>query len=141
VNARARWFDTAEKAAAWEALPPLEVTEWRPKPGRPAKPKAPKLVDIGARIKSKTRQPSKAPPVLAGSKRKPLNAVIRAKPANDAPVTLHGKPSDMRGEVDYSKAKITICPAPHAVARWQCAPGSEAYARLQQQWQDFRGAA
>ncbi len=146
AGARLRWFDTAQRAAEWAAMPAMEPSEWS-EPRRKAwaeverKPKpikAPKLVAIGERLKNSTRQPSKAPPLLKGSDR---NAVIRQKPGIDAGVTLHGKPSDMRGEVDYSRAKITICPAPQATARWQCAPGSEAYARLQQQWQDFRGAA
>lgn len=149
AGAVGRWFDTAERAQAWAALPAVDPSEWRKKPGRPPavnkapKPQtAPKLVAIGERIKNKTRQPSKAPPLLAGSQknRKP-NDVIRAKPANDAPVTLHGKATDMRGTVDYSRAKITICPAPQFNYRHEYAPGSEAWTGFAKEWQRLRGAA
>jgi hypothetical protein len=118
----------------------MEPSEWS-EPRRKAWAaieRKPKLVAIGERIKNATRQPSKAPPKLKGSDQGKYS-VIREKPSKPATVTLRGKPGDMHGTVDYSKAKITICPAPHAVSRWQCAPGSEAYLALDRQWREFRG--
>jgi hypothetical protein len=144
-GARIRWFDTAEKAAQWAAMPPMVPNEWagpsrKAWENRPRKPpKAPKLVAIGERLKNKTRQPSKAPPLLKGSDRR--NQAIKAKPANDAPVTLHGKATDMRGTVDYSRAKITICPAPVSIYRHQYEPTSEAHRAYVRQIAELRGAA
>ena len=147
-GARMRWFDTAERAAAWEAMPAVFPSEWseprrkawadNPRPPKP--PKA-KLVAIGQKIKSATRQPSKAPPLLAGSRARDPNAVIAAKPGKAATVTLHGKPSDMRGQVDYSKAKITIDATPKYDARYQVAPGAVVVGEFSRQWQQLRGAA
>lgn len=154
-GARLRYFDTAERAKEWEAMPPLEPSEWQTagfkawenNPHRPRSQKEAireaarqareerrlaRLVAIGERLKSKAQQPRKAPPKIKVE-------AIKPKPAEPAPVTLHTKPSDIRGAVDYSKAKWIVCPSPQATARWQCAPGSEAYAKLQRQWQEFRG--
>lgn len=164
-GARLRWFDTAEKAAAWEAMPPVEPSEWvepgvkawaNPNKFRQAIKSAhdlrmtakkldaerraqAKLTAIGERIKSAARQPSKAPPLLKGSDTR--NQVIRQKPGNDASVTLHGKATDMRGTVDYSRAKITICPAPVSIYRHQYDPGSEAHRAYVRQIEQLRGAA
>jgi hypothetical protein len=139
----ARWFESEERAQCWATFPAAETTELRRKPGRPPSvnkaPKPPKLVAIGAKIKSSTRQPSKAPPLLKGSDRR--NQAIKAKPANDATVTLRGKPSDMRGPVDYSRAKITICPAPVSIYRHQYDPGSDAHRAYVRQIEQLRGAA
>ena len=138
-----RWFDTAERAQAWEALPAAEVSEWRKKPGRPPSVnKPPKLVAIGERIKNANRQPSKAPPLLKGSqKAKPVIKAIPQKPGVDAAVTLKGKATDMRGEIDYSRAKITICPAPVSIYRYQYDPGSDAHRAYVRQIEQLRGAA
>lgn len=158
-GARLRYFDTPERAQAWEALPPMEPSEWQTagikawenNPHRPRSQKEAireaarqareerriaRLVAIGERLKSKAQQPRKAPP-----KASPKVEAIKLKPAEPAPVTLHSKPSDIRGAVDYSKAKLIVCPSPQATARWQCAPGSEAYAKLQRQWQEFKATA
>jgi hypothetical protein len=148
AGARLRWFDTAERAAAWSAMPAMEPSEWaaprrnawavierKPKPIR-----APKLVAIGGRIKNSTRQPSKAPPKLAGSDQG-KNQVIKAKPGIDATVTLKSKPSDPRGAVDCSKAKVTIDSTPKYDARYQVAPGSVVVGEFSRQWRELRGAA
>lgn len=148
AGARLRWFDAAERAEAWSAMPAMEPSEWaaprrnawavierKPKPIR-----APKLVAIGGRIKNSTRQPSKAPPKLAGSDQG-KNQVIKAKPGVDATVTLKSKPSDLRGAVDYSKAKITIDSTPKYDARYQVAPGSVVVGEFSRQWRELRGAA
>jgi hypothetical protein len=152
---RLRWFDTAERAQEWAAMPPMEPSEWSVAGfkawANPARPRSQKeanreaarqvrLVAIGERLKNSARQPSKAPPKLAGSDQGKYEA-IKAKPAQPAPVTLHGKPSDMRGTVDYSKAKITICPAPVSVYRYQYDPTSDAHRAYVRQLEQLRGAA
>lgn len=162
-GARVRWFDTAERAQAWASMPPMEPSEWS-EPGvkawanHPDRPRNKKeqirqaarqareerrqqrLVDIGEKLKSKARQPSKAPPKLAGSDQGKY-AVIRAKPAVDAPVVLHGKPSDIRGAVDYSKAKITRDDTPKFDHRYQLPPGAVVVGEFSRQWQQLRGQA
>jgi hypothetical protein len=152
---RLRWFDTAERAQAWAEMPPMVPSEWT-EPGlkawrdndRPRSQKEKKraaarqarLVAIGERLKNSARQPSRPPPKLAGSDQG-KNQVIRAKPANDAPVVLHGKPSDLRGAVDYSKAKLIVCPSPVSVYRHQYDPSSEAHRAYVRQLEQLRGAA
>jgi hypothetical protein len=158
-GARLRYFDTPERAKEWEALPPMEPSEWQTagikawenNPHRPRSQKEAireaarqareerrlaRLVAIGERLKSKAQQPRKAPP-----KTSPKVEAIKLKPAEPAPVTLHSKPSDIRGAVDYSKAKITICPAPKFNYRHEYAPGSEAWTGFAKEWKQLRGAA
>jgi hypothetical protein len=142
IGARARWFDSAERAAAWASMPPLEPNEYatrerKPKPPKPPKPQKP-LVAIGERIKSKAPQPSKAPPKLKGSD-PGRYAVIKAKPALPAPVSI--KIAKEVREVDYSKAKITICPSPKFNYRHEYVPGSEAWTGFAKEWQQLRGRA
>jgi hypothetical protein len=161
AGARLRWFDTAERAAAWSAMPPMEPSEWsrpgfeawqnnpdRPRDKRDALRKAAReareqrqrdrLVAIGERIKNSARQPSKATPKLLGSDQGKY-AVIRSKPAMKPPVVLHGKPGDIRGAVDYSKAKITIDNTPKFDHRYQVAPGAVVVGEFSRQWQELRG--
>lgn len=134
---RLRWFDTAQRAADWAALPMAEESDWSAPRAKawahtPRKEKPPKvavlrvkeqnavaLVAIGERIKSNARQPSKAPPALKGSQR---NRVVPTKPSEPAPVNLKSKATDMRGKVDYSRAKVTLCPSTGYDARYQLAP-------------------
>lgn len=162
-GARLRYFDTPERARAWEALPPMEPSEWHTagikawenNPHRPRSQKEAireaarqareerrmaRLVAIGERLKSSARQPSKAPPKLTGSDQG-KNAVIKARPANDAPVTLHSKPSDIKGDVDFSKAKVIVCPAPTHDARYQVDPRALVIGEFSKQWRELRGAA
>lgn len=154
-GARLRWFDTAQRASEWSAMPPMEPSEWtepglkawrendRPRSQKAAKRVAAKqarLTAIGERIKNSARQPSKAPPKLAGSDQG-KNTVIKAKPADDAPVTLKVKATDMRGAVDYSKAKIIVCPSPVSVYRHQYDPTSDAHRAYVRKLEQLRGAA
>lgn len=69
------------------------------------------------------------------------NAVIKAKPALPAPVTLKGKATDMRGKVDYSKAKLIVCPSPVTVYRHEYDPTSKAHQAYVAQLEKLRGAA
>lgn len=69
------------------------------------------------------------------------NQVIKAKPANDAPVKLKAKATDMRGVVDYSRAKVIVCPSPVSVYRHQYDPTSEAHRAYVRQIEQLRGAA
>lgn len=69
------------------------------------------------------------------------NRVIKAKPANDAPVTIYGRATDMTGEADASGATLTIGKSATHTARWQSAPGSEAWTGFAAEWQRLRGAA
>ena len=152
---RLRWFDTAERAQEWAEMPPMEPSEWtepglkawrennRPRSQKAAKREAAKqarLTAIGERLKNNARQPSKAPPKLAGSDQGKY-AVIKAKPANDAPVTLKAKATDMRGAVDYSKAKVIVCPSPVSIYRHQYDPKSEAHREYVRQLEQLRAAA
>jgi hypothetical protein len=159
AGARLRYFDTAERAREWEALPPLVPSEWHTagvkawenNPHRPRSKKEQirqaareareerrqqRLVAIGERLKSKAQQPRKAPP-----KPSPKFEAIKPKPAEPAPVVLHGKPSDIRGAVDYSRAKITVCPSPKFNYRHEYAPGSEAWTGFAKEWRELRGQA
>ena len=141
LGARARWFDTAARAAAWANMPPMEPNEWvtrgwKEKPAKPEKPqKAPKLVAIGAKIKSKARQPSIAPPLLEGSRK---NTPPKAL---DAPVTLKSKATDMVGAPDLSRARVIVCPSPTHDARYQVAPGAIVLGEFSRQWRELRGQA
>jgi hypothetical protein len=67
------------------------------------------------------------------------NAVIKAKPANPAPVTLKGKSTDMRGKVDYSRAKIIVCPSPVTVYRHEYDPTSAKHRAYVAQLEKLRG--
>lgn len=154
-GSRLRWFDTAERAQEWAAMEPMEPSEWsepgfkawaendRPRSQKEANREAARqarLVAVGERLKNSARQPSKAPPKLAGSDQS-RNQVIKAKPANDAPVTLKAKATDMRGAVDYSRAKIIVCPSPVSVYRHQYDPTSEAHRAYVRRLEQLRGAA
>jgi hypothetical protein len=142
AGARLRYFDSADRAKEWEALPPMVPSEWQTagvkawadNPHRPRSKKEQirqaareareerrqqRLVAIGERLKSKAQQPRKAPP-----KPSPKFEAIKPKPAEPAPVVLHSKPSDIRGAVDYSKAKITVWPTPPSTYRHEYNPKS-----------------
>lgn len=68
-----------------------------------------------------------------------LNKVIKAKPANPAPVEIHSKSSDIKGAADYSKAKVIVgCAATHD-ARYQVAPGAIVLGEFSRQWRELRG--
>ena len=67
------------------------------------------------------------------------NQVIKAKPALPAPVTLKGKSTDMRGKVDYSKAKIIVCPSPVTVYRHEYDPTSAAHRAYVRKLEQLRG--
>ena len=67
--------------------------------------------------------------------------MMKAKPSRPATVTLKGKATDMRGVVDYSKAKITICPSPISIYRHEYDPSSEAHRAYVQQIAQLRGPA
>lgn len=140
-NCRMRWFGSQERADVWAEMPPVAVSEMKRKPGRPKQEKA-----KAAEFKAETfkREIKKAEKVAAKKAAKLTKApvyVIKAKPANDAPVTLHGKPSDMRGAIDYSRAKITICPAPPSIYRHEYDPTSKAHQAFVRRIADIRGAA
>lgn len=149
---RARWFATQEAAQAWEALPAGDYSEMRPKAGRPAQSEAAKEAAreaARAARQERARQrleaaalrrmetPKAAPKKKTGAKYQ----AIKAKPANDAPVLLHSKPSDIKGAVDFSKAKVIVCPSPTHDARYQVAPGAVIQGEFSRQWQQLRGAA
>jgi hypothetical protein len=159
AGARLRYFDSAERAANWEALPPLVPSEWHTagvkawenNPHRPRSKKEQirqaareareerrqqRLVAIGERLKSKAQQPRKAPP-----KPSPKFEAIKPKPAEPAPVVLKGTPSDIRGAVDYSKAKIIRDDTPKFDARYQLPPGAVVVGEFSRQWQQLRGQA
>lgn len=140
---RARWFATEAAAQHWESLPAGDNSEMRPRPGRTPQAEAAREAARLAR-EERARQRMEAQraekPKSAPKKVKNVPA-IRVKPGNDAPVTLHSKPGDIRGAVDYSKAKITICPAPKFNYRHEYAPGSEAWTGFAKEWKQLRGAA
>jgi len=156
-GARLRYFDTAERAQEWESMPPLEPSEWQAagfkawenNPHRPRSQKEAireaarqareerrmaRLVAIGERLKSKAQQPRKAPP-----KQIPKFEAIKPKPAEPAPVVLKGKPSDIRGAVDYSKAKVIVCLSPNYDARYQVDPRALVIGEFSKQWRELRG--
>jgi hypothetical protein len=66
-------------------------------------------------------------------------AVIKAKPALPAPVSIK-IPKEVR-EVDYSRAKVIVCPSPTHDARYQVAPGAVIQGEFSRQWQQLRGRA
>lgn len=145
---RARWFASEEAAQDWAALPDGDFSEMRPKPGRPAQSEAALEAARAARqerarqrleaaVLRRMQRPKAAPKKKTGAKYQ----AIKAKPAKDAPVTFHSKPSDIRGAVDYSKAKLIVCPAPTHDARYQVAPGAVIQGEFSRQWQQLRGAA
>ncbi len=147
-GARLRWFDRPERAAEWEALPPMEPSEWS-EPRRKAWAEAPKRqtreeirkANRLARLEAqKQRRAEKVQLRAVVTKAKP-EFVIKAKPANPAPVEIRTKPSDIRGSVDYSRAKVIVCPAPTHDARYQVAPGAVIQGEFSRQWQQLRGAA
>lgn len=74
----------------------------------------------------------------AVKKLKPVIKVIRAKPANAAPVTLRGKATDTRGAVDYSKARMIVCPSPVSVYRHQYDPTTEEHRAYVRQLEALR---
>lgn len=157
AGSRLRYFDSAERAQEWEALPPLVPSEWHTagvkawenNPHRPRSKKEQirqaareareerrqqRLVAIGERLKSAAQQPRKAPP-----KQSPKFEAIKPKPAEPAPVVLKGKPSDIRGAVDYSKAKVIVCLSPNYDARYQVDPRALVIGEFSKQWRELRG--
>jgi hypothetical protein len=158
AGARLRYFDTAEKAQAWADMPPMEPSEWhtagvkawadhpeRPRNKRKAmqlerkalreKLFAQRLADKLARQRI-TKKVNKAK-----TEKRELYAVIKVRAAEPAPVVLKGKPSDIRGAVDYSKAKITRDDTPKFDARYQLPPGAVVVGEFSRQWQQLRGQA
>jgi len=106
-----RFFNTQERADEWAAMAPFEPNEW-----------------AVANLKS------------IATKRKKAGRVAPAH-AENAPVVLRGKPSDMRGPVDYSKAKVTICPPPPTIYRHEYSPASAAHQAYVRRLEELRKVA
>lgn len=153
-GARLRWFDTPERAAEWEALPPMQPSEWS-EPRRKAWAEAPKRVTREeirkanrlARLEIQKKQMAerlqhRQISLKSNAKKKErteLYTALKVKAAEPAPVTLHTKPSDIRGAVDYSKAKVIVCPAPTHDARYQVDPRALVIGEFSKQWRELRG--
>jgi len=102
---RLRWFTSTEARDAWMLAAPTGQNAQTVMPQR--------LTAIGKPLKNRSRQPSKAPPLLAGSDQR------RAVPP---PVTVDLAWRDPAGEVDYSRAVYTLDTTPRPTARWQMQP-------------------
>ena len=113
-GARTRWFDTAERASAWAVLPAMVPSEWSLTPAKPAR-----TVDVSAEVKQARTNALKRE---AAHKAQPI-APKRAMPAPVHVKDLWTKPAG--DEVDYSHAKLTVCPSPGygMAARLGVAPG------------------
>jgi len=100
-----RWFADKSHCDAWKLAAPNGQNAQTVMPQR--------LTAIGKPLKNRARQPSKAPPLLAGSDQR------RAVPP---PVTVDLAWRDPAGEVDYSRAVYTLDTTPKPTARWQMLP-------------------
>ena len=129
AGCRARWFNTAERAAEWAAKPKMVVSEFNPTRQKATQhpAQARRMAAIGERLKSKARQPSKAPPLMKGSSgNKPGDQLVtQQKPAKPASVHIADRSiSFQKREADYSGAKITRYESPKFDARYQVDPDS-----------------
>ena len=91
-GARVRWFDTAERAAAWASLPAMVPSEW-------CTGEAPKEKAVHATNAAKRAAAHKAQPMPKRALPAPVHVKdLWTKPAGD--------------QADYSRAKMTVCPSP-----------------------------
>ena len=163
---RLRWFDTAERAQEWAALPALVPSEWHvpakngwadsarkrsdAKANQLARQAARKAAfaasqadrraaEEAAKAKKMAKAEEKARAKAKKLTPKPAFQIVKELPGVAPAVIL--KPAKAPQGVDYSRAKVTVCKAPDHDPRYQFSPRAVVVGEFSRQWQQLRGAA
>lgn len=151
AGCRLRWFDSAARAQAWSQMPPMTPSEWSGPCARSWETsraaqnaaRAEKLKrQAEARMKAQQAAADKARMAIqAKAKRVNVEKFKISKAAKGLPAPVSLKRQELSAAVDYSRAKVIVCPSPGYDARYQLPPGAIVEGDFTQQWRQLRSAA